>query len=183
MHLTKWAKVMRWLLQRRDSLDATPKLLTLEDGVDDTPDAPSGLAALPDGALSITVCSATEARETLAELRRVQQELLAAKARATGEGVAAFGENIKRQIERPGRHLRQAGTRAGNAARGLRPSAPVNRVRTSSSAIFDGLDAALLLAQTADGIDDALKVVGTALEAVGEVVSAIDIGDLGDLGF
>jgi hypothetical protein len=40
-----------------------------------------------------------------------------------------------------------------------------------------------LLAQTAGGIDDALKLVGSALEAVGDVVSAIDIGDLGDLGF
>jgi hypothetical protein len=167
---------MRWLLQRGDSPEDEPKLLTLEDPGEHESDAPAGLASLPSGALAITVRSATEARETLAELQRVQQELLTAKARATGEGITTLGANVKRRVQR-------AGTSAGNAARGFRPSAPVGRVRNTSSAVFDGLDAALLLAQTADGIDDALKLVGSALEAVGDVVSAIDIGDLGDLNF
>jgi hypothetical protein len=167
---------MRWLLQRGDSPDDEPTLLTLEDPDDDERDVPAGLASLPSGALSITVRSATEARETLAELQRAQQELLTAKARATGEGVASLGASVKRRVQ-------HAGSSAGNAARGFRPSAPVNRVRNTSSAVFDGLDAALLLAQTAGGIDDALRLVGSALEAVGDVVSAIDIGDLGDLNF
>jgi hypothetical protein len=167
---------MRWLLQRGDSPEDEPKLLTLEDPGDDEREAPAGLASLPSGALAITVRSATEARETLAELQRVQQELLTAKARATGDGIASLGANVKRRVQR-------AGTSAGNAARGFRPSTPVNRIRNTSDVVFDGLDAALLVAQAAGGIDDALKLVGSALEAVGDVVSAIDIGDLGDLSF
>ena len=174
---------MRWLLQRGESSGDGPQVLSLEDPEDGEPDATTGITSLPGGALSITVRSAAEARDALVELQRIQQELLTARARATGNGIATFGAHVKRQVQRPGRHLRRAGATAGNTARRFRPSAPVNRVRQSSVTIFDGLDAALLLAQTAGEIDDALKLVGTALEAVGEVVKDIDLGGLGDLNF
>jgi len=174
--------LMRWLLQRGDPSADDPQVLTLVESDEDEPDGPRGIAALPGGALSITVRSAADARNALAELQQIQQELLTARARATAGGISTFGTRVKRQVQRPGRHLRRAGATAGNAARGFRPSAPVNRVRNSSSAIFDGLDAALLVAQTAGEIEGALNLVGTALEAVGDVVKDIDLGDLGDLG-
>ncbi|HYI14464.1 MAG TPA: hypothetical protein VEX37_03665 [Thermomicrobiales bacterium] len=161
---------MRWLLQRGDNADDAPKLLTLEEPPDEEIVPPAGIAALPEGALSVTVRSAAEARDTLAELQRVQQQLLTARARAAAGGVQSIGSNVSRQIQRPGRHI-------WRAARGFRPSGPASRVRQSSATVFDGLDAALLLAQTAGGIDDALKLVGSAIEVVGDVVSSIDLGD------
>jgi hypothetical protein len=162
---------MRWLLQRGENAEDAPKLLTLEEPAIDDAQAPAGIAALPGGALSITVRTANEARDTLAELQRVQQELLTARARAAGGGVLSIGSTMTRQIQRPGRHLRRA-------ARGFRPSAPVSRARQTTTSVFDGLDAALLLAETAGSIDDALRLVGSALEAVGELVSDIDLGGL-----
>jgi hypothetical protein len=160
---------MRWLLQRGDNADDAPKLLTLEEPASDEKPAPAGIAALPGGALSITVRSAADARDTLAELQRTQQELLTARARATAGGVLSIGSSVTRQIQRPGRHLQKA-------ARGFRPTEPVNRARQTTTTVFDGLDAALLLAEAAGGIDDALKLVGSALEAVGDLVSDIDLG-------
>jgi hypothetical protein len=160
---------MRWLLQRGDNADDAPRLLTLEEPANDEPQAPAGIAALPGGALSITVRSAADARDTLSELQRAKQELLTARARATAGGVLSIGSNVTRQIQRPGRQLQKA-------ARGFRQSAPVNHARTTTTAVFDGLDAALLLAEAAGGIDDALKLVGSALEAVGDLVSDIDLG-------
>ncbi len=168
---------MRWLLQRGENTNDAPKLLTLDDSPIDTSGAPAGLTSLPGGALSITVRNAGEARDTLVELQRLQQELLTARARAAGDGVLSLGSNVKRQIQRPGRHLRRAGATAGRAARGFRPSAPVSRARHASTAVFDGLDSALLVAQSAEGIDEALKLVGSAIEAVGGLVADIDLGD------
>jgi hypothetical protein len=160
---------MRWLLQRGDNAGDAPKLLTLEEPANVEAQAPAGISALPGGALSITIRSAAEARDTLAELHRAQQELLTARARAATGGVLSIGANVTRQIQRPGRHLRRA-------TRGFRPSAPVYRARQTTTNVFDGLDAALLLAEAAGGIDDALKLVGSALEAVGDLVSDIDLG-------
>lgn len=160
---------MRWLLQRGDNADDAPTLLTLEEPANDEAETTAGIAALPGGALSITVRSAADARDTLAELQRFQQELLTARARAAAGGVLSIGSDVTRQIQRPGRHLRKA-------ARGFRPSGPVNRARQTTTTVFDGLDAALLLAEAAGGIDDALKLVGSALEAVGDLVSHIDFG-------
>ena len=168
---------MRWLLQRGEHADDAPKLLTLDDASNDGSGATTGLTSLPGGALSITVRSAGEARDTLVELQRLQQELLTARARAAGDGVLSLGSNVKRQIQRPGRHLRRAGATAGRAARGFRPSAPASRARQASTTVFDGLDAALLVAHSAEGIDDALKLVGLAIEAVGGLVADIDLGD------
>ena len=165
---------MRWLLQRGDNADDAPKLLTLEESETETP---TGITALPGGALSITVRSANEARDALAELQRVQQELLTARARAASDGVASIGSSVKRQVQRPSRHLRRVGASAGRAARGLQPTAPARRARQASVTVFDGLDAALLVAQSAVEIDDALKLVGSAIEAVGSLVSDIDLGD------
>ena len=160
---------MRWLLKMGDNDDDAPKLLTLEEPASEAVETSSGLTAMPGGALSITVRNAAEARDTLAELQRVQQELLTARARAATGGVRSLGSNVSRQVQRPGRHLRRA-------ALGFRPSAPVSRVRQSTTSVFDGLDAALLLAETAGGIDDALRLVGSALETVGDLVSDIDLG-------
>ena len=162
---------MRWLLQRGDDADDAPKLLTLEEPADDLSNTPAGIVALPDGALTVTVRNAADARDTLVELQRVQQELLIARSRAAASGVLSIGSSVTRHIRRPGRHLR-------GAARGFRPSTPVVRARQTTVNVFDGLDAAVLLAQTAGGIDDALKLVGAALEAVGDVVSDIDLGGL-----
>ncbi len=167
---------MRWLLQRGDNADDAPKLLTLEEPVSEEVSTSAGIAPQPGGALSITVRSASDARETLAELQRVQQELLTARTRAAAGGVLSLGSNVTRQIQRPGRHIRRAGATAGRAARGFRTTTPVSRARQTTSSVFDGLDAALLLAETAGGIDDALKLVGSALEAVGDLVSEIDLG-------
>ena len=50
---------MRWLLQRGDNANDAPKLLTLEEPASDEEQAPTGIAALPGGALSITVLTTT----------------------------------------------------------------------------------------------------------------------------
>ncbi|MEX2314336.1 MAG: hypothetical protein WD628_01370, partial [Thermomicrobiales bacterium] len=152
---------MRWLVKRGDTTADEPQLLTLNEASSDDVDAPGGLITLPGGALSITVRSASEARQTLAELQRVQQELLVARARAAGDSVASIGSTVRRTIQPPNRQLRRAAALAGRTARRLRPSAPVSRARQASSSVFDGLDAAILLAETAGGIDDALKLVGS----------------------
>lgn len=169
---------MRWLFQPGDSTDDSPQLLTLNETRPDDADAPAGIAALPGGALSITARSTQEARDALADLHRLQQELLTARARAAGHGALSIGSSLKRQMQRPGRHVRRAGATAGRAARGFRPAAPVNRARQASSTVFDGLDGAFLLVQSAGDIDDALKLVGSAIEAVGSFVADIDLGDL-----
>jgi hypothetical protein len=167
---------MRWLVQRGDTTSDAPQLLTLNDSSSDAADAPSGIQALPGGALSITVRNPSEARQTLAELQRVQQALLMARARATGDGVNAIGSSVRRTVQRPNRHLRSAAALAGRTARRFRPSATVSRGRQVSSTVIEGLDIAILVAETAGGIDDALKLIGTAIEAVGGVVSDIDLG-------
>ncbi len=172
---------MRWLLQRGDSTDDAPKLLTLEEPIESQDDRRGGIASLPGGALSITVRSASEARDTLVELQRIQQELLTARARATGNGVVALGSSVMRQVQRPSSHLRRAGSTAGRVVRGLRPASPINRENRSRSGtigIFDGLNAALLIAEAPDGIEDAIKLVGSAISVVGDLISDIDLGDI-----
>ena len=102
-------RTMRWLLQRAENADDVPKLLKLDDSADEETSTSGGLASLPGGTLSITVRSATEARETLAELQRIQQELPTARARTAADGIASLGSNVTRRIQRPSRHLRRKG--------------------------------------------------------------------------
>ena len=169
---------MRWLVQRGDTAAAEPQILSLSEASPEDSDTPDGLMTLPGGALSITVRSAAGARQTLVELQRVQQELLVAKALAAGDNVASMGSAVRRTIQPPNRRLRRAAAVAGRTVRRFRPAAPVSRARQASSSVFDGLDAAILFAEAAGGIDDALKIVGSAIEAVGGVVSDIDLGSL-----
>lgn len=75
---------MRWLLQRGSAGDGPPPLLTLGESSHDGPETRAGIAALPGGALSITVRAAREARDALDELQRLRNHLLTARARTAG---------------------------------------------------------------------------------------------------
>ncbi|MGH9174760.1 MAG: hypothetical protein ACRD1H_10390 [Vicinamibacterales bacterium] len=168
---------MRWLLQRGNAPDDAPIVLSLADA-SDRAEADHGIAPIPGGGLSLGIHSAAEALDTLADLRRVQQDLFTAQARAAGAGLATIGSDVRRQFRRPASHLRRAGSAATRPVRRFRPARQVAHAGRAPSSVFDGLDAALLFAEAAGGIDDALRLVGAAIDVVGDVITEIDIGDI-----
>jgi hypothetical protein len=163
---------MRWLFQRGEDNEQQPMLLTLHDA--SAVDEPAGIRFVPGQALAITARTAGEARNALGELQRVQRELVAVRAGAATSTAAAVGSAVKRQVTRAGEAGRALAPRRSHRAPATQPALRQAQPDTFGNAV----DALSLAALSTDLLDESIKLVGAALDALGDAIKSIDIGTL-----